>query len=109
MDMNRTPKVWPVHDTGDHDLTPAERHGDLTVPLIAGRLEDDLLNAPALVQEITRRLGRMKRTDFLLAVGDPVAIGIACSVAAQRFGEFQILKWDKKQRRYFPILVKLEE
>lgn len=41
--------------------------------------------------------------DYLVATGDPAAIGITCSVVADLFGRFTILKWDKQQRSYYPV------
>ena len=48
--------------------------------------------------------------DFLLLTGDPAIIGVACSIVSDiTNGEYQVLKWDKQERRYYPIVINLYE
>ena len=48
--------------------------------------------------------------DYLLLMGDPSAIGIACAIAAtQNRGKFKCLKWDRREYKYYPIEVNLFE
>ncbi len=43
-------------------------------------------------------------SDFLLAMGDPVAIAIASIVASDiNNGRLKILKWDREHRAYYPV------
>jgi hypothetical protein len=38
--------------------------------------------------------------------GDPVAIGLACSVAAFfNNGRYTALKWDRRERMYIPVKI----
>jgi hypothetical protein len=53
-------------------------------------------------------LEKFSYEDYLLLIGDPSAIGIACAVAASKNnGRFKCLKWDKRERRYIPLEVDL--
>ena len=48
--------------------------------------------------------------DFLLLTGDPAIIGVACSIVADiTSGKFNLLKWDKQERKYYPIHINLFE
>ena len=49
-------------------------------------------------------------TDYLLMIGDPVAMGILCAVASKLTGgRFTVLKWDRQERRYYPVEVDLNQ
>ena len=42
--------------------------------------------------------------------GDPAIIGVACSIVADMTnGKFNLLKWDKQERKYYPIHINLFE
>jgi hypothetical protein len=42
--------------------------------------------------------------------GDPAIIGVACSIVADTTnGKFNLLKWDKQDRMYYPIKINLHE
>ena len=48
--------------------------------------------------------------DYLLLTGDPAIIGVACSIASDMTnGKYNVLKWDKQERRYYPIAINLYE
>ena len=48
--------------------------------------------------------------DYLLLTGDPAIIGVACSVASYiTGGKYNVLKWDKQERKYYPIKINLYE
>ena len=48
--------------------------------------------------------------DYLLLTGDPAIIGVACSIVADLTnGKFKLLKWDKQERKYYPIEINLYE
>ena len=48
--------------------------------------------------------------DYLLLTGDPAIIGVACSIVSEfTNGKFNLLKWDKQDRMYYPITINLNE
>ena len=48
--------------------------------------------------------------DYLLLTGDPAIIGVACSIVSDiTGGKFKLLKWDKQERKYYPIEINLYE
>jgi len=42
--------------------------------------------------------------------GDPAIIGVACSIVSDMTnGKYNLLKWDKQERKYYPIKINLYE
>jgi hypothetical protein len=57
-----------------------------------------------------KNLQDFRKQDYLLAVGDPVIIGIStCAIVSEvtTNGQFNMLKWDKREYRYYPLEVDL--
>jgi hypothetical protein len=87
------------------DLTPAMEHGDV-VFLLSKTV--NVLDAAFAVRQIAANLREFNRDDFILPLGDPVAIAIAASLAAKLSGgEYTILKWDRQEEKYYPIHVNI--
>lgn len=100
------PTVWVVQDAGDKDIVPAERYGRLqTLMSSRSQIYRDSRGAVAWIE---RKLRDFSDDDYLLALGDPIAIGIACAVAAAvNQGRFKVLKWSRNEQDYYPIQVSL--
>ena len=58
------------------------------------------------VRKMKKNLQDFRKKDYLLAVGDPVIIGISTAAVSEVTAcEFNILKWDKREHRYYPLEV----
>ena len=56
------------------------------------------------VQKMTKNLQNIRKEDYLLAVGDPIIIMLSGIIANDNTnGQFNVLKWDKREYRYFPL------
>ena len=63
-----------------------------------------------LVFKLRKRLRDFTKEDYLLLTGDPAIIGVACSIVSDiTNGKFNLLKWDKQERKYYPIEINLYE
>ena len=63
-----------------------------------------------LIYKLRQGLKDFTKEDYLLLTGDPAIIGVACSIASDiTNGKFNLLKWDKQERRYYPIEINLYE
>ena len=63
-----------------------------------------------LVYKLRKGLKNFKKEDYLLLTGDPAIIGVACSIVSDiTNGKFNLLKWDKQERKYYPIEINLYE
>ena len=63
-----------------------------------------------LVYKLRQGLKNFKKKDYLLLTGDPAIIGVACSIVSDiTNGKYNLLKWDKQERTYYPIEINLYE
>ena len=63
-----------------------------------------------LVYKLRQGLKDFKKEDYLLLTGDPAIIGVACSIVSDiTNGKYNLLKWDKQERKYYPIEINLHE
>jgi hypothetical protein len=67
-----------------------------------------ILSAGPLVFKLRQLLQNYTPEDYLLLTGDPAIIGVACSIVSDiTNGKYKLLKWDKQERRYYPIEIDL--
>ena len=63
-----------------------------------------------LIFKLKKALANYKTSDYLLLTGDPAIIGVACSIVSDiTNGKYNLLKWDKQERKYYPITIDLYE
>ncbi len=63
-----------------------------------------------LVFKLRQGLRDYTSDDYLLLTGDPAIIGVACSIVSDiTNGKYKLLKWDKQERKYYPIEINLYE
>ena len=63
-----------------------------------------------LIFKLRKALKNFTTEDYLLLTGDPAIIGVACSIVSDMTnGKYNLLKWDKQERAYYPISINLYE
>ena len=63
-----------------------------------------------LIFKLRKSLKDYRPEDYLLLTGDPAIIGVACSIVSDMTnGKYNLLKWDKQERQYYPIEINLYE
>ena len=63
-----------------------------------------------LIFKLRKGLKNFTTDDYLLLTGDPAIIGVACSIVSDMTnGKYNLLKWDKQERKYYPIAINLYE
>ena len=63
-----------------------------------------------LIFKLRNLLKNYTPEDYLLLTGDPAIIGVACSIVSDMTnGKYKLLKWDKQERKYYPIEINLYE
>ena len=63
-----------------------------------------------LIYTLRQKLKNYRPEDYLLLTGDPAIIGVACSIVSDiTNGKFNLLKWDKQEKKYYPIEINLYE
>ena len=63
-----------------------------------------------LIYKLREGLKNYTLEDYLLLTGDPAIIGVACAIVSDMTnGKIKLLKWDKQERKYYPIEINLYE
>ena len=63
-----------------------------------------------LIFKLRKSLKDFTTEDYLLLTGDPAIIGVACSIVSDiTNGQYNLLKWDKQERKYYSIAIDLYE
>ena len=63
-----------------------------------------------LIFKLRKSLENYRTRDILLLTGDPAIIGVACSIVSDiTNGKYNLLKWDKQERKYYSIAINLYE
>ena len=90
----------------DYNVRSAEKFGKLKV-MLPDRKQMIFASSP-LVFELKKELKDFSDKDYLLLIGDPAIIGVCCAIAAEvNNGKFKVLKWDKREYRYYDIEIDL--
>ena len=111
----RIPKVYVIQEiAGTKDGKPkinilgAAEYG--TFKFLLPELSQMIFSPGPLIFKLRKGLRDYTTKDHLLLTGDPAIIGVACSIVANiTNGKFNLLKWDKQERKYYPIHINLFE
>ena len=95
-------KVYIVQENPNVNVIGAARFGELIPMLPPGR--QITLSASPVTRLLSNKLRDFCDDDFLLAMGDPVAIAIASMVAGEfNNGKVNMLKWDRENQCYYNV------
>ena len=110
---DRVPKVYVVQEiAGTREGRPkfnimgASEFGKLE--FLLDERSQMIFSPGPLIIKLKSLLKDFKPTDYLLLTGDPAIIGVVCSlVSEQTNGRYNLLKWDRQEKRYYPIEIDL--
>ena len=81
-----------------------------TFKFLLPELSQIIFSPGPLIFKLRKGLQNYRPSDFLLLTGDPAIIGVACSIVSEiTNGKYQLLKWDKQERKYYSININLHE
>ena len=81
-----------------------------TFKFLLPELSQIIFSPGPLIFKLRKGLQDYRSKDFLLLTGDPAIIGVACSIVSDMTnGKYKLLKWDKQERKYYPIEINLYE
>jgi hypothetical protein len=81
-----------------------------TFKFLLPELSQIIFSPGPLIFKLRKGLKNYSQQDFLLLTGDPAIIGVACSIVSDiTNGKYNLLKWDKQERKYYPIEINLHE
>ena len=112
---DKTPVVYVVQEIpGTRDGKPkinilgATKYG--AFKFLLPELSQIIFSPGPLVFKLRQALKNFYSRDYLLLTGDPAIIGVACSIVSDLTnGKYKLLKWDRQERRYYPIEINLYE
>ena len=115
MKENNLPKVYVIQEIpGTKDGKPkinimgAREYGDFK--FLLPELSQIIFSPGPLIFKLRQALKNFSEKDYLLLTGDPAIIGVACSIASDMTnGKYKLLKWDRQERKYYPIEINLYE
>jgi hypothetical protein len=81
-----------------------------TFKFLLPELSQIIFSPGPLIYRLRQALKNFNEKDYLLLTGDPAIIGVACSIASEiTSGKYKLLKWDRQERKYYPIEINLHE
>jgi len=81
-----------------------------TFKFLLPELSQIIFSPGPLIFKLRKGLKNYRQKDFLLLTGDPAIIGVACSIVSDMTnGKYNLLKWDKQERKYYAIEINLHE
>ena len=79
-----------------------------TFKFLLPELSQIIFSPGPLIFKLRKELAKYTTKDYLLLTGDPAIIGVACSIVSDMTnGKFNLLKWDKQERKYYSIEINL--
>jgi hypothetical protein len=86
----------------------ASKYGEFV--FLLPELSQIIFSPGPLIFKLRKALKNFTTEDHLLLTGDPAIIGVACSIVSDMTnGKYNLLKWDKQERQYYPIQINLYE
>ena len=90
------------------NIMGASKYGEFV--FLLPELSQIIFSPGPLIFKLRKGLKDFKLGDHLLLTGDPAIIGVACSIVSDMTnGKYNLLKWDKQERQYYPIQINLYE
>ena len=63
-----------------------------------------IFSSSPFVFKMQKNLRDVRQQDYVLLTGDPAVIGISCAIVSDyTSGKFNLLKWDRREAKYYPI------
>ena len=112
----RVPTVYVIQEiSGTREGRPkinilgAAQYG--TFKFLLPEMAQIIFSPGPLIYKLRKGLKEFRSNkDSLLLTGDPAIIGVACSIVSDiTNGKYKLLKWDKQERKYYPIEINLHE
>ena len=113
--MSERRKVYVIQElpgtkagTPKINIMSAREYGDFE--FLLPEFSQIIFSPGPLVFKLRKLLENYTPEDYLLLTGDPAIIGIACSIVSDiTNGKFNLLKWDRQEKVYYPLKINLYE
>jgi len=114
-ESNKKPTVYVLQEIAGTrygnpkiNIVGAAEYGE--IKFLLPELSQIMWSPGPLIYKLRSLLKNYTPNDSLLLVGDPAIIGVACSIVSDiTNGKYKLIKWDKQERKYYPIEINLYE
>ena len=90
------------------NIMGASEYGKLK--FLLPELSQIIFSPGPLIFKLKKALAKYRTLDYLLLTGDPAIIGVTCSIVSDiTNGKYNLLKWDKQEKKYYSITINLYE
>ena len=112
MKENKVYVIQTIAGTADGrpkiNIMGASEYGEFV--FLLPELSQIIFSPGPLIFKLRKALKNFTSEDHLLLTGDPAIIGVACSIVSDMTnGKYNLLKWVKQERKYYPITINLYE
>ena len=96
------------HPPQNINILSASDYGYLVICLPEN---SQMMFSPApFIHKMRKNLRDFKEKDYILCTGDPAVIGLSTAIVSDiTQGRFNLLKWDRQEKRYYPLTFNLYE
>jgi len=97
------------HPPANINILGASNFGYLVICLPNYGPDSQIIFSPSpFIFKMRKNLRDFRKQDYILLTGDPSVIGISCAIAGDMTnGQFNLLKWDRRDFKYYPIELEL--
>jgi hypothetical protein len=100
--------VFVVQEVPGRNILGARSYGDLRVLLPSNT--NIVLSPGPTIRRLREGLKEFNDQDYLLLMGDPAVIGLACVIASDiNVGTYKVLKWDRIEKDYYPVSIDIHQ
>ena len=90
------------HPPQNINILAASDYGYLVICL--PELSQMMFSPAPFIHKMRKNLRDFKPNDYILCTGDPAIIGLSTAIVSDiTNGKFNLLKWDRQERRYYPL------
>ena len=98
--------VYVVQEPTGKNIIPALDFGEIKILLSDSQIT---FSPEPYIFKLQKKLKDFSDEDYLLLVGDPVAIALAAMIAGSfNDGKVKFLKWDRQEKKYVAVNVNTE-
>ena len=96
------------HPPRNMNILGAAEFGNLVICL--PELSQMIFSSTPFIFKMKKNLKDFTPNDYILCTGDPAVIGLSTAIVSDNTnGQFNLLKWDKRERRYYPLRIDLHQ
>jgi len=96
------------HPPESINILGAAEYGPLVICL--PQSSQMIFSSGPFIHKMQKNLRNFQEHDYILCTGDPAIIGLSTAIVSDiTNGCFNLLKWDKRERKYYPLRIDIHD